>query len=92
MKKNRSRLFALLLLCVVAWQYAHWTWKTHVHAEQIALSLEGKPFVLRALVPWLARGLMWLGFTAETALTILIILFAVGLYYGLDYLQKSFRS
>jgi hypothetical protein len=91
MSKRFFRGYLLVFVAVTASAYAHWTWRTSEHAVQIALSLEGKPFVYRALVPWLARGLMALGLAAETALSVLVILSAIGLFYGLDFLRRSLR-
>jgi hypothetical protein len=87
---KKEKIIGATFVCVVAWAYAQWTWKTTLRAEEIALSLEPKPFVFRALVPWLARGLMELGMKAETALSLLIVLSALGLWYGIEYLSNSF--
>lgn len=86
-----QKLIGVVFICVVAWPYAQLTWKTAARAEEIVLGLEGKPFVFRTLVPWLARALMQIGMTAETALSVLIVLSAVGLWYALGYLSESFR-
>jgi hypothetical protein len=92
MKTWMMRVYPPLLVCLVAWQYAQWTWqRDDRYAMLIALSLEERPFVLRALIPWLARGLMKLGLAASTALNVLVMLSALGLFYGLDFLKKSLR-
>jgi len=89
---RRSRMIALVLVCAVGWAYGFQTWKTSVRAEAIALGLEGKPFVFRALAPWIAQVLMALGLPAGLALSVLVIFSAIGLFYGLKYLSDSFRS
>ena len=87
----KFQVLALVLVSVVGWEYGHWTWRTSARAETIVFGLEGKPFVFRALIPWMAQGLMMLGMPAEWALQALVILWAIGLFYGLDYLTKSVR-
>jgi len=86
-----SRLVALGLVIAVAWAYGHWTWRNHERAETIVFGLEGKPFVFRALIPWMAQVLMKIGLPAEFALSALVVCSAIGLFYGLDYLSKSVR-
>jgi hypothetical protein len=86
-----SRLVAVMVVVGVAVAYGFQTWKTPARAEAIALGLEGKPFVLRVLVPWLAQGLMWLGLPANVALSVLVVCAAIGLFYGLETLSKSVR-
>lgn len=81
----------VVLVIAVAWAYGRITWRDAGRAEAIVFGLEGKPFALRALIPWMAQGLMWFGMPAEWALQALVIFSAIGLFYGLDYLSKSVR-
>ncbi len=81
----------LLVVIVTAREYAHYTFDQVWRAEVIALSLEEKPYVYRALVPWLAHMLVLLGMRPEMALTLLVILSAIGLVYGIKYLLAAFR-
>lgn len=83
--------FMLLVVCLMAWRYAEWTWKTVEQAEVITMGLEAKPFVYRALIPFLARGLVELGVRADVALNILVVVSAVGLYYGIKILWRAVR-
>ena len=91
MRRTLSRAYALSVIVISAWVYAGAAWPDSEKANQIALGLEGKPFVYRALVPWLALFLMKLGLAAEPALSIVIVLSAIGLFYGLQFLAKSIR-
>jgi len=91
MSKRTFRGFLLILVSLMARVYAEWTWQTSERAAQIVLGLEDRPFVYRALVPWMARALMKLGLAAETALNVVIVISAIGLFYGLEFLAKSIR-
>lgn len=78
-----------LLICVLvvsAWSYAKSTFDGLTQAQVIVMGLQEKPFVYRALVPWLAHLLVIIGFRANMALSIVIVCSAVGLFYGIKYL------
>ena len=90
----KTFLIKSLLLGVVvltAREYARWTFDNLARAQMIALGLEEKPFVYRALVPWLAHVLVMLGMRADLALSVIVVLSAVGLVYGIKYLLTAFR-
>jgi len=91
MHRKVFRGFLLVLVSFVASVYARWTWQTSERAAQIVLGLKDRPFVYRAFVPWMARILTKLGLAAETALGVVIVISAIGLYYGLEFLAKSIR-
>jgi len=85
---------AILLLAVIltAGEYARWTYFADSRwARAIVLELQEKPFVYRALVPWLAHLLALLGLSNESALTIVVVCSAIGLLYGIKYLLAAFR-
>jgi len=90
--KKIARALALLTVIFTAWRYAHWAIRSTADPEVIVYGLQFKPFVYRALVPFLARILVWLGMGAEQALTVIIVASAIGLLYGIKYLLGSFRS
>ena len=92
---GRRGLLRWLLLGVVvltAREYARWTFDDLSRAQMIVMGLEEKPFVYRVLVPWLAHVLGLLGLRADVALTMIIVLSAIGLVYGIKYLFAAFRS
>jgi hypothetical protein len=89
-----GRLLRWLLIGVVvltAREYAQWTFDNLSRAQMIVMGLEERPYVYRALVPWLARVLVMLGLRADMALMIVVILSAIGLVYGIKYLFAAFR-
>jgi hypothetical protein len=94
-KEHRFRRGVKLLLIgvviVTAREYARVTWDQVWRAEVIVLGLDEKPYVYRALVPWLAHLLVLLGLRADVALTVIVILSAIGLVYGIKYLLAAFR-
>lgn len=86
----KLRRALVLVVGLTAWEYARWTYDTPERALAIVLALEDRPYVYRALAPSLAR-LLWLaGIPADLALQIVIVSFAIGLVYALEYLFKSF--
>lgn len=92
MCKNNSRLVKgvlLALVAITAREYAHYTYMNRAH--YLATSQDGRPYVTRVLIPWLAQILISLGIPADTALTLLIILSAIGLLYGIKYLLSATR-
>lgn len=81
--------FLILLVSLTASQYAYWTFTDTVsNAEEIVTGTQQKPFVYRALIPWAAHTLTELGLSAPTALTIMVILSAIALMYGILSLFK----
>lgn len=90
-KERGLRWLLLGVVVLTAREYAHWTFDNLSRAQMIVMGLEERPYVYRALVPWLAHLLVMLGLRADVALTVLVILSAVGLVYGIQYLLKSFR-
>lgn len=92
--RRQSWLRWLLLGVVVltAREYARWTFDNLSRAQMIVGGLEDRPYVYRALVPWLAHALVMLGLRADLALTVIVVLSAVGLVYGIKYLLSAFRQ
>ena len=90
--KNLIKGLLLGLIILTANEYARHTWDIPSRARLIALGLEERPYVYRALVPWLAHVLVILGVSPELALTIIVVVSAVALLYGIKYLFASSRS
>lgn len=92
MLRNRRLIKGLLLVLVglVAREYAHFTYFTSEMARNIVYSLYERPYVYRAMVPWIAYVLTGLGVSPEIALTIVVICTAIGFLYALNYLFHSF--
>jgi len=94
-KKRNALLIRSALLCVVmltALEYARWTYLDNlVKAQIIVLGFEEKPYVYRALVPWLAHVLVTLGLRADLALNVVIVLSAIGLFYAIKHLLTAFK-
>lgn len=92
---SKEWILRVILLGVVilsAYQYAQQTFESLPRAQMIMMGHEEKPYVYRALVPWLARLLVTLGLPADAAFTVIIVLSALGLLYGIKYLLASFRK
>ena len=85
------RWLLLGIVVLTARQYAQWTFDNLSRAQMIVMGLEERPYVYRALVPWLAHVLVRLGLRADVALMIVVILSAIGLVYGIKYLFTAFR-
>jgi len=77
---------------LTAFEYSRVTFDNLAWAQLIVMGLEQKPYVYRALVPWLAHLLVMLGLQADVALTIVVIASAFGLIYGIKYLLATFRK
>jgi hypothetical protein len=94
MLRNKSILKGSLLLIVIltAREYARWTYDNLANAQAIVSGLTDRPFIYRALVPWLAQLLVLLGMHADAALTVLVVLSAIGLIYGIKFLLAATRS
>jgi len=89
-KAVRGALMGVLIF--TAYQYSRVTFDNNLAwAQLIMMGMEEKPYVYRALVPWLAHLLVLLGVRADVALTALVILSAMGLFYGIKYLLATFR-
>ncbi len=91
MKRIAVRALMIAVVALSAREYSVWALHRQWTPEIIVMGLEEKPFVYRALVPWLAHLLVWMGVSPETALTVVIVLSAIGLLYGIKYLIGSFR-
>lgn len=90
-KTSLIKSFLLSVVVITAREYARWTFDNMSRAQMIVMGLEEKPFVYRALVPWLAQLLVALGLRPDLALTVIIVISAVGLVYGLQYLLTAFK-
>ena len=93
-KRGERRAVQIIMLFVViltAREYAYWTFNNFSTADVIVTGLEEKPYVYRALVPWLAHVLVIIGMSPEAALTVVVVLSAIGLVYGIKYLFAAFR-
>ncbi len=89
--KRFIRWMLIVAVAVSAHEYARLTIHREWTAEAIVMGLEGRPFVYRTLVPWLAHLLVWTGLSPDMALTIVVVLSAIGAMYGIQYLFRSFR-
>lgn len=76
---------------MVVYLYASGVWYAEPYARAVVWGLIEKPFVYRTLMPWAARGLMALGFSAVTALGVCVGVSAVGLVIGIKYLYETFE-
>lgn len=86
------RLVLLVSVGIGAWQYARSTFYGSLeHAEMIVYGLNSRPYVYRALVPWLARCLTELGLRADVALSVVVVLCAIGAVYAFEYFFLSFK-
>ncbi len=93
-ERGRSQAIRAVLLGLViftAHEYGQWTYDSLSRAQIIVGGLEERPYVYRMLVPWLADRLVVLGLRADLALLLLVILSAIGLFYGIKYLLAAFR-
>ncbi len=94
-RKAESRMVlvsALLVVIVVAMEYARITFDTAETARRFIHGMTLRPYVYRTLVPWLARLLVWMGLPDDVALTVVIVCSAIGLFYGIKYFLSSFRT
>lgn len=92
---RRNNVIKGVLLAVVslsAWQYGNWTYERQVLSWTIVNGLDERPYVYRVLLPWLAQILVWAGLQPYQALSVLILLSAIGLLYAIKYLLRSVRS
>ncbi len=90
----KTFLIKSLLLGVVvltAREYARYTFMNVSRAQMMVMGWEDRPYVYRALVPWLAQLLVTLGLRADVALSVIIVLSAIGLVYGIKYLLAAFK-
>ena len=91
MKPFLIKSILLGLVVITAREYAKWTFMNVPRAHMMVMGWEDKPYVYRALVPWLAQLLVTLGLRADLALTVIIVLSAIGLVYGIQYLLTAFK-
>jgi hypothetical protein len=87
----KARLLVSVSALAVVSFYASGVWYAEPYARAVALSLEERPFVYRALMPWLARGLMGLGLSATAAIGLLVFAAAIGLVYAIRFLSETFK-
>lgn len=92
MMRFALKVSLLTTVILTAQQYAHWAYQNRIRAEWIVYGEEIRPYVYRALIPFLARILVFLGMGPEQALTIVVVVSAIGLVYGIQYLIRSIRS
>lgn len=71
------------VVAIAAVIYAQATFFSRPNAWQIVLGMNERPYVYRALVPWLARILTWLGLGPDQALSLLVVLAALGLWLAM---------
>ena len=86
-----ARLLVLASAVAVVYVYAGGVWYAEPYARAVIWGWEERPFVYRALVPWLGRGLMQLGFSATAALGTLVFVAAIGFYYAVKFLFQTFK-
>jgi hypothetical protein len=92
MKRSVLRISLIVLVLVTAWEYARWTYYNNtLRAEIIVFELEGRPYVYRMLIPFLARQLWKMGVSVETALRMVVTMTALGFLYALEYLFTAFK-
>jgi hypothetical protein len=91
--KNRIAMALIVgTFLAVVYGYASGVWYAEPYARAVVLSWVERPFVYRTLMPWLARGLMSLGFSAVQAIGVVVFVSAIGLVYALKFLYDSFQS
>lgn len=83
----------LLMVAVVAWEYSRWCYQHSLWlAMQVVYGLDDRPFVYRALVSWMALGLVKLGLREDIALSIVVVFWAIGFVYALDLFLNGKRK
>jgi hypothetical protein len=88
-KQLAVKMLLMAILMYVAVEYSYWTWDIPTRAEAIVMGLEDRPYVYRSLVPVAARMLVWMGLEPGAALTMVVVVSMIGLFYGLNYFFKS---
>ena len=87
------RLLMLAILTFGAREYALWCINDSLRqAKMIVYGTYPRPYVYRALIPWVARFLNELGFREDVAVIIAVIVSAIGLVYAIQYLLSSFQK
>lgn len=87
------RLLMLAFITFGAREYALWCINDSLRqAKMIVYGTYPRPYVYRALIPWVARYLNELGFREDVAVIIAIIASAIGLVYAIQYLLSSFQK
>lgn len=83
--KKITPVMLLIVVGLTAYEYSLWTmrYENVSQAEQIVMSLTERPYVYRVLIPWIARVLTFTGLRPEQALSILVMLSAIALVYGI---------
>lgn len=86
-RNQSSKVLLVLVVLVAAWQYTNtWTYQILELSGPIVFGLNKRPFVYRALVPLLARLLWMMGIPDHIAITVVVMLSAIGFLYALIYL------
>lgn len=90
--KHRFGIVKVVLLAVVAamaLEYIGFAIDHPEYSRAIVMGQDDRPYVYRALVPFVARCLTWTGMRADVALTVVVVSSAIGLVYGLIYFFSS---
>lgn len=88
---KKRGLMVLLLVAILLPEYARWMIQNETRAGWMVRGEEIRPYVYRALVPFVGRVLTWLGLSPMQAMSVAVILSAIGLFCGLIYFFKSFE-
>jgi len=92
-KPGALRASLLLMVGCVAWEYSRWCYQHSLWlAMQIVHGLDERPFVYRALVSWMALGLVKLGLREDTALSAVVIFWAICFVYALEFFLDGRRK
>lgn len=92
-RERGVRTLLLGLVALGAQEYARWCYGGSLEtATMIVYGLNDRPYVYRALVPWLARCLAALGMRADVALSTVVVLSAIGLVYAIQFFLTSFSK
>ena len=88
MKKRRGTLFILIIMLSALQEYTYLVRRIGFHYFYIITqSLDDRPFVYRALLPYLTRAVNTLtGLNVYFCMGLLILLSSIGLYYSIKYL------
>jgi hypothetical protein len=82
----------LVSVALAANEYARaMIYNSSAYAFVIVHGTYERPYVYRALMPWLAQGLVALGFREDIALSMVVVCSAIGLVYAIQYFLSSFR-
>jgi len=79
MKNKSAFLLPLPAIALSAFAFSQ-VWSPAA-AATVVFSLDSRPFIYRALIPLLARALVWAGLSPSGALSLLLIVFSLGLFF-----------